>query len=312
MSASEFIKTSHAGQVLRVLFVILTANLVAAMLKIIVGTMIHSGAMTADGIHSLSDGAANMVGILGVCMAARPGDKGHPYGHAKIETLAGMVIGLVLIAAGLKVFIDAIGKFAAPQAIEVSLPSLVAMIFTLILNVTVTSYEKRMGTQLKDDFLIADSIHTKSDIFVTLGVLTALIAMKLGLPAIIDPLVSLVVVFFIFRAAWDVLSANASILLDATSVDPHIVRRCVADIPDVAYVHSIRSRGSANHPYIEMHIEVNPNMTVRQCHRLTHEIEEHIRAELGVDAQVLTHVEPLGDPIEGSEPDGIEDRSLQA
>jgi cation diffusion facilitator family transporter len=312
MSVSEITRTSHAGQVLRVLFLIFAANLSVALLKIIIGGMIHSGAMTADGIHSLSDGASNIVGILGVYMAARPRDKGHPYGHAKIETLAGMVIGLVLIAAGFKVFADAMEKFSAPQAIEVSLSSLAAMIFTLVINVTVTAYEKRMGTRLGDDFLIADSIHTKSDIFVTVGVLVALLAMKLGLPAIIDPLVSLVVVFFIFRAAWEVLSANGSILLDATSVDPDTVRHCVSDIPGVAYVHEIRSRGSANRPYIEMHIEVDPNMTVRQCHRLTHEIEEHIRAELGVDAQVQTHVEPLGDPIEGSEADGIQDRSLGA
>lgn len=301
-------RSNHTKQVLRILFFILIANIGVALLKIIVGSMIRSSAMTADGIHSLSDGASNIVGILGVFLAARPEDKSHPYGHAKIETLAGMVVGLLLIVAGIKVLAGAINQFIAPEAITISPASLIIMVITLLINILVTVYEKRMGKRYGDEFLVADAIHTKSDIYVTVGVLIALIAMRLGLPPIIDPLVSLVVVFFIFRAARQVLFANGNVLLDASTVDPEKVRACVSSFHGVTCVHEVRSRGTSTHPYIEMHIEVDPEMTVVNCHSLTHAIEDRIRRELAPNAQVLVHVEPLGDSIEGAKPDDLPNR----
>lgn len=275
-----------------IFFMILIANLFVAALKITIGSIIQSASMTADGFHSLSDGSSNIVGLIGIHFASKPEDEGHPYGHNKYETLAGLFISIMLFFAGGRVVLGAIERFKNPITPEVSIENLVVLIFTLVINIIVSSIERRKGQELNSQILISDSMHTRSDIYISLGVLATLAGIKLGLPSIIDPIASLVVAGFIIHAAYEIFKENSDILLDGVAIDSEAIRDLVMSFEEVKDAHKIRSRSSINDLNIDLHIVVNPKLDVEKAHQLVHDIEDAIKEKFNQNSQVIIHVEP--------------------
>lgn len=283
---------SNFKQVRQVLLGILLANLLVAGTKIVMGSIIQSASMTADGLHSLSDGFSNLVGLIGIHYASKPEDKEHPYGHTKFETLAGLFISIMLLFAGGKVVLGAIERLKNPIVPQITVESLVLLVITLIINVVVCVTEYKKGKQLGSQILIADSTHTRSDVYVSVGVLMTLAGIRLGLPPIIDPIVSLVVAGFIIHAGYEIFKETSDVLVDGVAVDSDEIRQIVMGFDDVRDVHNIRSRGSFNNLNIDLHIIVDPRLDVERAHELVHDIEDAIRARFNAYAQVIAHVEP--------------------
>lgn len=248
--------------------------------------------MTADGFHSLSDGSSNIVGLIGIHFASKPEDESHPYGHNKFETLAGLFISFMLFLASGKIFLSAIERFNKPITPEITIESIILLIFTLIVNIFVSVIEYRKGKELNSQILISDSAHTKSDIYISLGVLATLIGIKLGLPSIIDPIVSLIVACFIIHAAYEIFRENGDVLVDSVAVDSQLIKDIVLTFDEVKDVHKIRSRGSRNNLHIDLHIEVDPKLDVEKSHKLVHNIEDAIRKNFNKNSHVIAHVEP--------------------
>lgn len=279
-------------RVQKCLLLILLINLLVACLKILIGSISKSTSVTADGLHSLSDGMSNIVGLIGIGMAAKPEDREHPYGHNKYETLAGLFIAFMLLLVGGKVLINAIHVLRNPMKPEISLLSLMILFLTLVVNLFVSMGEYLEGRKLGSLILISDSIHTRSDIYISLGVLFTVIGIKLGLPNVIDPILSIIVSSFIFHSAYEVGKRNCNILLDGVVVDTEEIRKIVMSFDEVKDTHKIRSRGSIENLYIDMHILVEPCLNILETHRLVHEIENAIRAHMNQSAQVNVHLEP--------------------
>jgi cation diffusion facilitator family transporter len=282
----------HFHRVRRILWIILFANLSVAVIKIILGTMIKSTSMTADGYHSLTDGSSNIVGLIGIRLSSKPTDADHPYGHRKFETLAGLFISGMLFLLGGKIIAESVSKFIHPVTPDITPESLVALIITLIINILVSSLEYRKGKALNSQILISDSMHTRSDIYVSLGVLITLGGIKLGLPPVIDPLASLVVSGFILHAAYEIFRSNRDILVDKAVVDTERIRSIAAEFQQVKDIHDIRSRGDKNTLFIDMHIMTDPELSIEQSHELIHSIEDKIRLDINENAQVTAHLEP--------------------
>jgi cation diffusion facilitator family transporter len=279
-------------KVKRVLQYILVANLLVAGVKIIAGQMILSASLTADGFHSLTDGVSNIVGLIGIWLAAQPIDENHPYGHRKYEFLTGLFIGfMLLLIAGLVLF-EAAHRFIKPVVPEVSYASLIALVITLIVNLIVCTYEYRQGKKLASAILIADSLHTRSDVYISISVLITLLGIKHGLPPIIDPLASLLVVGFIVKAALQIIRSTSEVLVDAAVADSDKVRDIALSFQEVHGVHDIRSRGSEQELYIDMHVLIDPEMGIAESHQLCHAVEEKICRDLCVVARVMIHLEP--------------------
>ncbi|MFR3090799.1 MAG: cation diffusion facilitator family transporter [Eggerthella lenta] len=166
----------------RVLWVILVLNLAVAAAKYVYGLMSGSASMQADGIHSVFDSAGNVVGLVGIALAARPADDSHPYGHAKFETYASLVIGVLLLLAAFEVGSSAVGKLVSGvYTAEVTPVSFIVMVGTAV-NIGVTTYERRCAKRLKSEVLAADANHTLSDALVSIGVIVGLAAVALGFP----------------------------------------------------------------------------------------------------------------------------------
>lgn len=276
-----------------VLWVILFANLGVAVIKIVIGSIIKSTSMTADGYHSLADGSSNIVGLIGIQFASKPIDEDHPYGHRKFEALTGMFISVMLFAVGVKVVIDAINRLINPIVPDITLESLILLLITLLVNVFVCIFEYKKGKSLNSQILISDSMHTRSDIYVSLGVLITLGCIKLGVPTIIDPIVSFVVAGFILHAAYEVFNENSGILLDKVVIDAEIVKDIVLSYDQVKDAHNIRSRGSNNDLHIDMHIMTEPDLSIEMSHELIHNIEEKIRTSINKNVHLIAHLEPF-------------------
>ncbi len=282
-------------KVKQVLWILLFANLFVAVLKLILGTFIDSTSMTADGFHSLSDGSSNIVALIGIKLASKPIDEDHPYGHRKFEMLAGLFISLMLFIVSGKVIVEAIIRLIYPVQPEVSYESLLVLIFSLSINLFVCIFEYKSGRRLNSQILISDSMHTRSDIYVSVGVLITLVGVRLGLPIIIDPLASFVVAGFILHAAIEIFRDNSSILLDKATVDKEQVKRIAMSFEQVKGIHKIRSRGCQNDLYIDMHIMTEPELSVEESHELAHLIEDTIRQNINKNIQLIAHLEPYNE-----------------
>jgi cation diffusion facilitator family transporter len=286
------IETGHYKNVKKILWLILFLNVIVAGVKMVMGTIISSASMFADGVHSLSDGSSNIVGLIGIGLASKPVDEDHPYGHNKFETVSGLFIAVMLLVVAITIIKGGIEKLIDPVVPNITIESLIVLGATLVVNIFVATFEYKKGKKLGSLILISDSMHTRSDIFVTIGVFITLVGVRMGLPPIIDPIVSLVVALVIIKAAYDIFIETNGVLTDKAVEDSKNIECVVLSFPDVKVVHKIRSRGTTNCMYIDMHVQVRPNMTVEASHVLIHEIEEKIKSEINENSQTIIHIEP--------------------
>ena len=276
----------------RVLWTILLLNLGVAAAKYAWGTISGSASMQADGIHSVFDSAGNVVGLVGISLAARPADAGHPYGHAKFETYASLVIGVLLLLAAFEVGSSAAAKLAAGSyTAEVGPMSFVVMAGTLAVNLGVTVYERRFAKRLKSEVLAADANHTLSDALVSVGVIAGLAAVALGFP-MADPIMALVVTAAILATAYDVFKHALATLSDRARIPEGDLRAAALAVPGVRGVHRIRTRGTEGEVYADLHVLVDHSMTVADAHRLADEVEADIKERFANVIEVLVHIEP--------------------
>jgi cation diffusion facilitator family transporter len=283
------------GSVRAVLWVILALNLAVAAAKYLYGLVSGSIAMQADGFHSLFDGTSNVVGLIGLAVAIRPPDRDHPYGHAKYETYAAAVIGAMLLLAAWRVGSTAWARLAdGGEPPRVDAGSFAVMIGTLAVNIGVAAWERRMGKKLRSELLIADASHTASDILVSVGVLIGLVVVRLGFP-IADPLLALLVAAAIVWTAVQVLRQADLSLSDTARLAIPDVCTTVLAVPGVLGCHSVRTRGTAADVLVDLHVQVDPALSVAEGHRIAEAVERAVCDRFPEVADVLAHLEPHDD-----------------
>jgi cation diffusion facilitator family transporter len=283
----------------RVLITVLLLNLAVAFAKIIYGTLTNTLSMVADGYHSLFDGVSNVIGLAGTYIAARPPDKDHPYGHAKYETVASVLIALLLIFVGFEIFRNSLDRFLIQSAPEVTAISFLVILGTMLINYLVTRYEYREGTALSSQVLISDSMHTKSDIYVSLSVIVSLIAIELGFP-IMDPVIALVISFVIFRAGYRIIKESSRALLDMSRIEEQEICELVMGVEGVQGCHKIRTRGSMGDIRVDMHLLVRSDMPLEDAHLVSHKVSKKLKGEYKDISDVVVHLEPSVQRPQGS------------
>ncbi len=286
---------ANTKQAILVLWIIMGLNFGVALSKIIIGTIANSGSIIADGYHSLSDASGNIVGIVGLSIAGRPIDTNHPYGHKKFETISSMMIGMLLFVVGGKVAYDSILNIINPKTPVISTISFLVMISTLIINIFVVIYERSQGQKLSSDVLIADSEHTKSDVLITSGVIITMILLRLGVPPIIDGCISLLISGFIFKSSFSIFLEATNTLTDSAVLNPKEIYEIAMSCEEVKACHKIRSRGRKDEIFIDLHVQVNPEMKTAESHDLEHKIEEMLKLKFGDQTSAIIHVEPYYD-----------------
>ena len=282
----------HYNRIRQLLVVILVLNWGVAIAKMVLGFATRCQSMTADGFHSLSDGASNIIGLVGIALSSKPVDEDHPYGHRKYETFFSLGIAALLFLVAINLVREGFEKIWHPVVTEVNLMSFVVMLATMAVNITVMKYEYNQGKKLRSDFLVADSMHTKADIFTSFSVIVALIGIKLGFQ-IVDPITTLLISIFIAHAGLEIIKDASKVLCDTVAImDVDKISGIVMTVKGVKECHKIRTRGRPDDICIDLHVQVDPDMHIDQAHKICYEVEEAIKKKIPEASDVLVHIEP--------------------
>ena len=283
----------------RVLWITMGLNLIATAAKLSVGYWTGSLSLIADGIDSVFDSASNVIGLVGIYLAARPADKEHPYGHRKVETLAALVVSGLLFLTTWELIKSAVERLRNPALIQtqVNFWSFGALLVSIAVHTLVVWYEVREGRRLHSDFLVADAQHTRADIFVSLSVVGGLAAVGLGFP-LADPLLALIIALVIAKIGIDIIRESSPTLMDEVAMPPDQLEQVAVSVPGVLSCHRVRSRGHEGAVYADLHLQVDPAMSTEQAHTIAHEVQYRLREHFPDVQDVTIHIEPSGSPPE--------------
>ncbi len=266
-----------------------------ALVKIATGLAGHSTAVVADGLESASDVFASGFVLLGLTIAAKPADENHPYGHGRVETLTGLLIGLVLTAGGALISFGSLQKLGQPRA-TLAFYVIWALLASLAAKTALAAMKFHYGRKLQSAALIADAWNDTMD---TLSAVAALIAVALTL---LDPvrfldadryggfIVGLIVIFTGVRVSYETAKQLVDTMPDDALMNQ--IRAAAATVPGARGVEKCFARKTGLRYHVDLHLEVDPDMTVRQSHDIAHEVRLRILETLDWVADVLVHVEP--------------------
>lgn len=279
------------NKVQEVLIITLILNLLVAGGKIFYGYQLDLISMMSDGFHSLMDSTSNIVGLFAMYISQKPPDKNYQYGYKKFEAFASIVISLLLFLTTYEVIKNLLERFFYNSKPIANFESILVMVITIFINIFVSKYESAQGRKLKSKFLIDDASHTTSDIFVSLSVLASIIAIKYGF-VFFDFIASSVIVFIIASLAWKILVESVNVLSDYSAVNISDIERYVMNVDGVKSFHKIRTRGMMDNIFIDLHIQVDPDLTITEAHKIGHEVQSILKNEIDGVREVITHVEP--------------------
>lgn len=293
--------SSRERGIYRVTIVGSIVNIVLVIFKFLAGILGHSAAMIADAVHSLSDFVTDIVVLLFIRISGKPADEDHGYGHGKYETLATVVISLILFGVGVGIIVNAVEQIVAfmngvvPQS--PSTIALVAAALSIVVKELLYRYTVRAAEHLNSQTVVANAWHHRSDALSSVGVLIGIGgAMFLGEQwRVLDPLAALVVSGFIIKVSIDLFKPCIEELLERSL--PEDVERqiesIILSVDGVTSPHHLRTRRIGNNYAIEVHIRMDGNLTLNEAHRITTTVEQQLKAQFGAGTHVGIHTEPI-------------------
>ena len=282
---------TYRAEVRRVLSLTLVLNVLVVVLKLVVGSWTGSLSLLADALHSITDSANNVLGLVTNQLASPIPDRDHPYGHQKYEAVGALGIAAFLGIACFEILKGAGERLIwGGDTVTMGATSLWFLLAVLGINIFVAFYERRVGIRLGSNILIADAEHTMSDIWITIAVLGGLIGVWAGVQWL-DVVLAFPVAILVIRSGWVVLSANLPWLVDEMAIAPEAIHSQVMQVPGVLNCHNIASRGLLGRQvFIDMHLIVEPQ-DVLAAHDITEKVEQQLEEEFG-PTRVTIHIEP--------------------
>ena len=289
-------------ELMRITFVGSVGNLILLLFKFVAGIWGHSSAMLADAVHSLSDFVTDVVVIVFVNISSKPKDAGHDYGHGKYETLATSIIGLALLVVGVSLFWVSLHKVFDYWVLGEPLESpgwiaLMAALVSILIKELLFQITYRVGKRQNSQAVIANAWHHRSDALSSIGTTLGIGGAILLGPDwhVLDPLAAMVVSVFIVKVSLELMIPAINDLLEQSlpkEVENEILS-IISEKPKVKEPHNLRTRRIGNDFAIEVHIRVDGDMSVREAHALTKEIERKLYQKYGNTTHVVIHVEPF-------------------
>jgi cation diffusion facilitator family transporter len=282
---------------LRVTFLGLLVNAALAAGKIAAGVIGHSHALVADGVESAADFVSSLIVWRGVTVAAAPADEQHPYGHGKAEPLAAAVVATVLIVAAVMIVVGAIRDIVTPHSTPAPF-TLGVLVAVVIIKEVLFRFVSKAGAEIESSVVSADAWHHRSDaitsFFAFIGISIALV----GGPGYetADDYAALLAAGFIAFNGWRVLRPAMDELMDIAPSAAFMenIRAIAAGASEVVRVEKCFVRKTGFEYLVDMHIEVNPQMTVHRAHDIAHNVKDEIRRRVPAVRDVLVHIEPAG------------------
>lgn len=263
------------------------------VMKVVAAVVTGSIGILADAVHSLIDLTGATIGYLAVRVAGKPPDEDHRFGHGRAEDMAGASIAVLIFIAGATIAYQAIQRLLSSAAVEMVDAGIVATMAAIGINVAVSRYVFAAARKADSAALEATGRDLMADVMSSVAVLVGLVLVRVTGNPVLDPIVALLVVVFIIKAAVVTMRRALSALMDTRlpEREEHLIRTALEQHREVANYHGLRTRKAGSQRHIVLHIVVSREMTVEAGHRVAEEVEDEIRA-LFLGSTVTIHVEP--------------------
>jgi cation diffusion facilitator family transporter len=281
----------------RVTLVCAAINLVLAGLKLLVGTIGHSQALIADGIHSLSDLATDAMVLVAIRFARDEADADHPYGHARFETVATVILGLMLLLVAAGIVVDAAERIANPERLShPGFLALAAAAVSIVANEWMYWYNVRVARQLRSDLMRANAWHHRSDAVSSIIVLIGIAGSMAGYPAL-DALGAIGVSALIARIGWNLGWSGVRELVDTGAAAEHLeeIGSIIQEVEGVEAFHDLKSRRMGQALLVEVHVLVASHVTVSEGHMIGDRVRASLLRQCEYISEVLVHIDPEDD-----------------
>ncbi|MDO5399648.1 MAG: cation diffusion facilitator family transporter [Eubacteriales bacterium] len=271
-------------------------NIILTAFKLFAGIYGNSGAMVSDAVHSLSDVFATFIAFLGVKISKRSADKMHPYGHERLECVASVILGLILLVTGLGIGKAGLANIFSGDYASLTIPgaiALVAAVVSIVVKESMYWYTRHYAKILNSPAFLADAWHHRSDAFSSIGSLIGIAGAMLGFP-VLDSVASVVICLFILKVAYDILKTAVSNMLD-TSCGEEFDERLgafVAAQAGVAGVDALHSRAFGNRVYVDLEISVDPELKLREAHDISEQVHSSVEHSFPEIKHIMIHVNP--------------------
>lgn len=269
------------------------SNTLLVLLKLVVGFYAGAVSIISEAAHSAVDLIASVVAFYAVKKSGQPPDGNHAYGHGKFENLSGAVEALLIVVAAIWIVYEAADKFKAAHVPEYLEYGIVVMLISIIVNYWVSARLMKVAHETESQALEADALHLRADIWTSAGVLTGLAIIKITGWPWVDPAIAIIVAAIVFKAGYGMTIKSVSQLTDVSL--PPEEEKMIVDILNkhaaVISFHQLRTRRSGSYRLVDMHLVLDKNMHLEVAHAVCDQLEEEIKAALGL-CDVVIHIEP--------------------
>lgn len=280
----------------RVSVITIIDNVVLSVFKLLAGIFAHSGAMISDAIHSASDVFSTFVVMIGIRMSAKESDKEHPYGHERLECVAAIVLAMILFMTGFGIGASAFKNIISGDYAVLQVPgmlALIAAIISIVVKEAMYWYTRHYAKKIDSGALLADAWHHRSDALSSIGALVGIGGARMGYP-VMDSVASLVIFFFILKAAYDIFKDAMDKMVDhACDEETEAqMRECVMKQEEVLGIDMLQTRIFGNKIYVDVEIQVNGEYTLREAHEIAENVHERIEQSFPKVKHIMVHVNP--------------------
>lgn len=286
--------TDANNSIRRVTLAGIIVNIGLGIIKVIVGLIVHSIALVADGVHSISDLFSDIAVLLGIHFGSKQADKNHPYGHGRIETFSAFLIATGLVALGAYMIYYAAMDIAAGNISRPSIAVIFISVISVILKELLYIITKRVAVKLDSAMLYANAWHHRADALSSLAVIAGVIAAFMGFE-FGDQLAAVAVGMMIIIAGAGIIG-KCFREISETSVDDDLIekiKQLISTHQGVIEWHKLRTRTVGREVFIDVHILVQPHLTITHAHDISENLENTMHTEITRPVNIIIHIEPI-------------------
>ena len=289
-------QTSEEAIAYQVSVITIIVNAGLSLLKLLAGIIASSGAMISDAVHSASDVFSTFIVIIGVKIASKKSDADHQYGHERLECIASIILSVILLLTGIGIGADGLEKIIGGSYGDLKVPGMLALaaaILSIVVKEWMFRYTKTAAAKINSGALLADAWHHRSDALSSVGAFIGIFGARLGYP-ILDSVASVVICFFIAKAAYDIFRDAVDKLVDK-SCDEKTEQEMTEKIltqSGVLAVDKLQTRLFGAKMYVDIEIAADGNKTLYETHKIAEQVHDVIEQDFPLVKHCMVHVNP--------------------
>lgn len=281
---------------LKVSIITIVGNVFLAVIKLLAGIISNSSAMISDAVHTISDIGTTIIAVIGVKIGNRKEDKGHMYGHERLECIASLLLSMILFITSIELGINGISTIVRKEYVYMKVPgifSIVVAVISIITKEVMFHYTIRVAKKINSDALKADAWHHRSDSFSSFGALIGIILSRMGY-SFCDPLAGIIISIIIGKVAVEIFLDSTDKLVDKSCSEEKVnaIKDVVLKQKGVLGIDDLKTRIFGTKIYVDIEISADGNKTLKQTHKIAEKVHNKVEKEFKDIKHIMVHVNP--------------------